>query len=71
MIDFYDVSEMRKKSFWEMMHLPFWGKIAKFCANITLFSWVPIFVDSTKMTHSWGSKFVTIVFSFIIHAENH
>ena len=23
------------------------------------------------MTHSWGSKFVDIVFSFIIHTENH
>ena len=24
-----------------------------------------------KMTQSWGSKFVTIVFSFIIHTENY
>ena len=23
------------------------------------------------MTHSWGSKFVAIVFSFIIYTENH
>ena len=23
---------------------------------MALFSWVPIFVDGTKMTHSWGSK---------------
>ena len=23
------------------------------------------------MTHSWGSKFVAIVFSFINHTENH
>ena len=23
------------------------------------------------MAHSWGSKFVAIVFSFIIHTENH
>ena len=23
------------------------------------------------MTHSWGSKFVAIVFSFIIHTENY
>ena len=32
---------------------------------------VPIFVDWTKMTHSWGSKFMAIVFSFIIHTENY
>ena len=37
---------------------------------MALFSWVPIFVDLTKMTHSWGSKFVAIVFSFIIHTES-
>ena len=35
-----------------------------------LFSWVPIFVDLTKITHSSGSEFVAIVFSFIIHTEN-
>ena len=36
MIGFYDVSEMRKSliDFWDMRHLPFWGKIAKFCAKI-------------------------------------
>ena len=37
---------------------------------MALFSWVPIFVDLTKMTHSWGSKFVAFVFSFIIHTES-
>ena len=34
-----------------------------------LFSWVPIFVDWTKITHSWGSNFVAILFSFIIDTE--
>ena len=38
---------------------------------VALFSWVPIFVHVTKMAHSWGSEFVVIVFSFIIHKENH
>ena len=38
---------------------------------MALFSWVPIFVGRTKMTHSWGLKFVAIVFSFIIHTENY
>ena len=38
---------------------------------LALFLWVPIFVDWTKMTHSWGSKFVAIVFSLIIHTENY
>ena len=33
--------------------------------------WVLIFMNLTKMTHSWGSKFVAILFSFIIHTENH
>ena len=37
---------------------------------MALFSWVPIFVDWTKITYSWGSKFVAIVFSFIIHTED-
>ena len=37
---------------------------------LALFSWVPIFVDWTNLTHSWGLKFVSIVFSFIIHKEN-
>ena len=35
-----------------------------------LFSMVSIFVDWTKITHSWGSKFVAIVFSYIIHTRN-
>ena len=34
-----------------------------------LFSWVPIFVEWTKITHSWGSKSVAIVFSLIIHTK--
>ena len=38
---------------------------------MALFSWVPSFVDRTEMTHSWGSEFVVIVFSFIIHIENY
>ena len=38
---------------------------------ITLFLWVPTFVYWIKMTHLWGSKSVAIVFSFIIHTENH
>ena len=29
---------------------------------MALFSWVPIFVDLTKITHSWGSKSVAIVY---------
>ena len=37
---------------------------------MALFSWVPIFVDWANMTHSWGSKFVAIAFSYIIHTEN-
>ena len=37
---------------------------------MALFLWVRVFVDWTKMTHSWGSKFVVIIFSFIIHTEN-
>ena len=44
-----------------------WPKIILWLA---LFSWVPIFVDWTKMTHPWGSKFLAIVFSFIIHTKN-
>ena len=28
-------------------------------------------VDLTKVTHSWGSKFLAIVFSLIIRTENH
>ena len=36
---------------------------------MALFSWVPIFVDLRKIKYSWGSKFVVIVFSFIIHTE--
>ena len=36
-----------------------------------LFSWVPIFVDLTKITHSWSSKFVAIVFTFILHAAEY
>ena len=35
-----------------------------------LFSWVPNFVDWTKMTNLWGSQIMAIVFSFIIHTEN-
>ena len=38
---------------------------------MALFLWVPIFVDWTKMTQILGSKFVAIVFSFIIHTENY
>ena len=38
---------------------------------MALFSWVPIFVDWTKMTLSWGSKLVVIVFSLIINTENY
>ena len=38
---------------------------------MALFSWVPIFIDLTKMKRSWGSKFVAIVFTFIIHAKNY
>ena len=38
---------------------------------MVLFSLVPFFVDWTQMTLSWGSKFVSIVFSFIIHTGNH
>ena len=37
---------------------------------MALFSWVPIYVDWTKITYSWSSKFVAIVFPFIIHMEN-
>ena len=37
---------------------------------MALFSWVPIFVDWTKITHSWGSKFVAIEFYLMIHKEN-
>ena len=33
------------------------------------FLWVPIFMDRTKITHSWGSKFLAMVFYFIIHTE--
>ena len=60
--------------------------IPMFCLLwMALFSWVPIFVDWSKFTHSWGSKqkkyrgmfetqkvrrFVVMVFSFIIHTEN-
>ena len=28
-------------------------------------------LNKFKMTHSWGSKFLAVVFSFIIHTENH
>ena len=38
---------------------------------MTLFSWVPIFVDWAKITHSWGLKFVVKAFSFIIHTESY
>ena len=38
---------------------------------MALFSWITIFVDWTQMKHLLGSKFVAIVFSIIIHAENH
>ena len=37
---------------------------------MAFFSWVPIFVDWAKITHSLGSKFVAMTFSFIIHTEN-
>ena len=40
------------------VHRPLW---------MALFSWVPVFVDWTKMTHLWGSKFVARVFSFKSH----
>ena len=38
---------------------------------MALLLWVPIFVDWTKMIHVWDSKFMAIVFSFIIHTENY
>ena len=37
---------------------------------MALFSWVLIFVDWTEITRSLGSKFVAIIFSFILHTEN-
>ena len=36
---------------------------------MALCSSVPMFVDQTKMTHSWGSKFVVLKFSFMTHTE--
>ena len=36
---------------------------------MALFSWVRIFEVGTKMTHLWCSKFVAIVFPFIIHIQ--
>ena len=41
----------------------------KYC-ELLYFSSVSIFVDWAKVTHSWGSKFVVIPFSFKIHTEN-
>ena len=35
-----------------------------------LFSWVRIFLEWAKLTHSWYSKKEVVVFSFIIHIEN-
>ena len=35
-----------------------------------LFSWVLIFVDCAKITHSLGSQFMALAFSYIIHTEN-
>ena len=37
---------------------------------VGIFSWVPIFVDWTKITQSFGSKFMAIIFTFIFHTEN-
>ena len=37
---------------------------------MALFSWVSIVMDRTEITHSWGSKFVAIIFSFIPHTKN-
>ena len=37
---------------------------------MALVSLVSIFVDLTKTTHSWGSQFVVIIFSFKIYTEN-
>ena len=38
---------------------------------MVLFLWVPIFVNWTKKTLLLGSKFVVIVFSFIIYTGKH
>ena len=38
---------------------------------MTLFSWVPIFVDWANITYSWGSEFMVIILFFIIHTDNH
>ena len=48
----------------------FWGEY-RYILWMALYSWVPIFVDRMKMTHLWGSKFVAIVFPFIIHTDNY
>ena len=32
---------------------------------MALFLWVPVLVYSTKITRSWGSKFVAMIFSFL------
>ena len=37
---------------------------------MALFSLVQIFMDWRKIQHSWGSKFVFRVYSFIIYTEN-
>ena len=36
---------------------------------MALFSWIPIFVDWTKLRNPRDSKFVATVFSFIIHTD--
>ena len=36
---------------------------------MALFSWIPIFVNETKITHLRDSKFVALVFSFKIHTK--
>ena len=40
-----------------------------FCGN--QFSWVPIFVDWTKIPQKRGSKFIAIIDFFIIHTEKY
>ena len=64
------------KEYWKSCRSPLWHSGNGHCCWyrlilwMALFSWVPIFVDLTKMTHSWGSKFVASCFSFIIHTGN-
>ena len=45
------------------------SQISKYCGWLYFcgyqFSWI-----KQKVTHSWGSKLVALVFSFIIHTEN-